>query len=114
MISSYGTISKRLNDTDFIITPTNYNRRKIQLQDFVLIQDEKQELNKFPSKAVRLHHDIYRKHPEIQCVLSTQSPYATAFCVAKTKMDTRTIPESYILLEEIPLISYQSRISKNS
>lgn len=114
MISSYGTISKRLNSTDFIITPTNFNRREIQLRDFVLIEDGKQEPNKLPSKAVELHKDIYRKHPEIQCILSTQSPYATAFCVSKTRMDTRTIPESYILLEEIPLISYQSRISKDS
>jgi L-fuculose-phosphate aldolase len=110
MISSYGTISSRLNKNKFIISPTNVNRRYIQAQDLVLIKNGKRENGKRPSKAVKIHNEIYSRHPEIQCIISTQSPYATAFCVSHIKMDTRTIPESYVLLEDIPMIPYEGAL----
>jgi len=109
MISSYGTISARVNQTDFIINPTNFNRRYVQLRDLVLIKDGKREQGKLPSRAVKLHRTIYSQHPEVECVISTQSPNATAFCISNQPMDTRTIPESYILLEDIPLMPYGSQ-----
>ncbi len=106
MITSYGTISARINDHDFLINPTGFNRRSIRLQHLVLVRDGKREAGKLPSRAVNLHRKIYRKHPDISCIISTQSPNTTAFCVARKKMDTHTIPESYVMLEDIPLLKY--------
>lgn len=114
MISSYGTISARLNKSDFVISPTNFNRRSVQLGDMVLIKNGKKEKGKLPSKAVRLHDEVYRNHPNINCIITTQPPYATAFCVTHKRMDTRTIPESYILLEDIPMMPYESQFGNGS
>ena len=112
MISSYGTISARLGNSDFVINPRDFNRRKMKSKDMVLVRDGKHEKGKRPSKAMKLHDKIYTRHPWVQCIISTQSPCATAFCVAKRQMDTRTIPESYILLEDIPLVPYESQYGR--
>jgi L-fuculose-phosphate aldolase len=110
MISSYGTVSVRLSNYDFLITPTSKNRRFFQLEDIVYIKDGHRERGKLPSRAVMLHQQIYEKHGHIHCIISTQSSNANAFCISGEKLDTRTIPESYILLEDIPLLPYGSQL----
>jgi L-fuculose-phosphate aldolase len=113
MISSYGTVSVRLTGHDFLITPTSKNRRFFQFEDIVYIQDGHRERGKLPSRAVLLHKQIYEKHGHINCIISTQSTNANAFCISGEKMDTRTIPESYILLEDIPILPYGSQLKGN-
>ncbi|SDL50398.1 L-fuculose-phosphate aldolase [Catalinimonas alkaloidigena] len=108
MTSAYGTISARIDDERFLINPTSFDRRQIQVKDLVLIKNGQRERGKLPSRAVQLHQRIYRDHPHVQCIINTQSPNVTAFCVAHQDLDSRTIPESYILMEEIPLLPYDS------
>ena len=109
MISSYGTISCRVSDNSFLINPINVNRRALNIDDFVLIKNGHKENDKVPSRAVKLHTYIYEQHPKISCIISTQPPNLAAFCVANAKMETRTIPESYIMLEDIPILPYGSQ-----
>ena len=106
MVSSFGTISHRLTETAFLINPTNSNRREIAPKDLVFIDRETKEAQKEPSRATPMHQEIYKKHQNINCIISTQSPNAMAFAITHSKMDTRTIPESYVLLEDIPLLPY--------
>ena len=106
IISTYGTFSARLSKDDFLITPYGKDRYYLELEEIVLISNGKREPGKLPSRSVRLHHRIYQEHPDINAIISAQSPNATAYCVTGKKMDTRTIPESYILLRDIPLIPY--------
>ncbi len=49
---------------------------------------------------------IYHDHPEIGAVITAQCPSATAYSITAQKLDTRTIPESYIVLRDIPLVPY--------
>ena len=106
IISTYGTFSVRLTGGDFIITPYGKDRYYLEREDIVLIREGKKERGKVPSRSVKLHHRIYAEHPDINSIITAQSPFATAYCVAGRSFDTRTIPESYILLREIPLVPY--------
>ncbi len=106
MISTEGVVSARLDDRSFLITPTGCDRGSVDIEDLVLIRDGKRELGKLPSRSVRLHEAIYRSHPEINCVITAQSPHATAYAITDKRFDTRTIPESYILLRDIPIVPY--------
>lgn len=106
MISTEGVVSGRLDDRSFLITPTGCDRGSVDIEDLVLIRDGKRELGKLPSRSVRLHDAIYRTHPEIKCVITAQSPHATAYAITEKRFDTRTIPESYILLRDIPVVPY--------
>lgn len=106
MISTEGVVSARLDDRSFLITPTGCDRGSVDIEDLVLIRDSKREMGKLPSRSVRLHETIYRSHPEINCVITAQSPHATAYAITDKRFDTRTIPESYILLRDIPIVPY--------
>jgi L-fuculose-phosphate aldolase len=106
MISTEGVVSARLNDTQFLITPTGFDRPSIDNGDLVLIDNGQREAGKMPSRAVRLHEAIYRRHPAVECIITAQSPYATAYAITDERMDTKTIPESYIMLQDVPKIPY--------
>ncbi|MBD3384079.1 class II aldolase/adducin family protein [candidate division KSB1 bacterium] len=106
MTSTEGVISVRVDRDTFLITPTNKDRRLIDVQDIVLISERKRERGKLPSRAVLVHDRIYRDHPHIQAIVSAQAPNATAFSISQTLFDTRSIPESYILLRDIAKVPY--------
>ena len=108
MISSYGTVSRRLKGNDFLITPTNKSRWDIFPEDIVLIKDGKREKGKLPSRATWLHQELYRKNPEINSIILTQSPYLMAYGVTGEKFDVRTIPESWIFLQDVPNMPFGS------
>ncbi len=106
MIGSYGTVSVRWHDNHFLITPRNIPRWEIDIEDIVQIKDGKREPGKLPSRAVRLHGQIYKSNPGVNSIILTQPPNIMAFGVSKTKLDVRTIPESWIFLQDIPVIRF--------
>jgi len=106
MISTYGTVSVRWRNNDFLITPTNVPRWDLQIGDIVQIRDGMREPAKIPSRATWLHQEIYRHNPGINSIILTQSPYLMAFGVTGTLLDVRTIPESWIFLQDIPALPF--------
>jgi L-fuculose-phosphate aldolase len=106
MTSTEGTVSARVDVDGFLITPTGQDRKYVAIEDIVLVRNGCVEEGKRPSRAVRLHRTIYDDHPEINCIMTAQSPNATAFTVTNHPLDTKTIPESYVVLREVPLFPY--------
>jgi L-fuculose-phosphate aldolase len=107
MISTEGVVSARIDADSFLITPTNIDRPSITPDDIVLIRNGQREAGKLPSRSVRLHEAIYNAHPRIGCVMTSQAPNITAFAISQRQMDTKTIPESYIMLMDIPKLPYE-------
>lgn len=106
MISTEGVVSARLDDRSFVITPTGLDRRSVDIEDIVLIRDGQGEGGKRPSRSVRLHNAIYQQHTHINCIMTAQSPHATAYAITSVPFDSKTIPESYILLRDMPVIPH--------
>lgn len=114
MTATEGVVSVRVRDNLFLITPTGMDRRLLEIQDIVLIDDARRERGKWPSRSVLLHDRIYRDHPDIQAIVSAQAPNATAFSVSSGTFDTRSIPESYLLLRDIPKMPFGPQITDHS
>lgn len=108
MISSYGTVSVRWRNNDFLITPTDLFRWDIRKKDIVQIKDGMREPGKYPSRSVWLHQQIYKRFPHINTIIITQSPYLMAYGVSHQKFDVRTIPESWIFLQDMPNVPFGS------
>ena len=108
MISTEGVVSARLGEERFLITPTGMDRRGLQIQDIVLIDHNQREKGKIPSRSVYLHQEIYRMHPEVGSVITAQCPNAVAYAVTPVAFDSRTIPESYILLRDVPKVAFDT------
>lgn len=114
MISSYGTVSVRWKGDDFLITPKDVARWDIQNEDIVQIKDGKREPGKLPSRATLLHQEIYKKFPHVNSIILTQSPYLMAYSVTGEKIDVRTIPESWIFLQDIPNLPFGPHFTGDS
>jgi L-fuculose-phosphate aldolase len=111
MMSTYGTASVRWRGNDFLITPTNVTRWNIGLEDVVQIRDGKREPGKVPSRSTWLHHEIYRKNPHVNAIILTQPPYLMAFGATHEEMDVKTIPESWIFLQDMPNLPFGSQFA---
>jgi L-fuculose-phosphate aldolase len=114
MVSSYGTVSVRWRDSDFLITPTDVVRWNMDLQDIVQIRDGQREPGKKPSRVTWLHQEIYRRFPHINSIILTQSPYLMAFGAARKAIDVRTIPESWIFLQDVPMMPFGSHFREKT
>ncbi len=106
--STQGTFSIRLDDDSFIITPYMVDRKYIEVGDIVRIENGCRESGKLPSRSVPLHTSIYRKHKHINSVIIAHPHNIMAFAVTGEKFDSRTIPESYILLRNIQKLPFGS------
>jgi L-fuculose-phosphate aldolase len=106
LTSTEGSFSARLDENAYLITPYGIDRQGIELDDLVLVQDGRREAGKQPSRAVHLHQALYCAHPEAQAVVNAIPVNATAFSVTATRLDTRTIPESYIFLSDVAVIPF--------
>jgi L-fuculose-phosphate aldolase len=111
MISSFGTVSVRWKGDDFLITPTNIARWDIQNNDIVQIKNGEREPKKLPSRATWLHQEIYKRNPHVNSIILTQSPYLMAYSVSGKKIDVRTVPESWVLLQDIPNMPFGSHFT---
>lgn len=104
--STEGTFSRRLSENSFLITPYGIDRKYIEPGDIVRIDNGSKEEGKTPSRSVMLHMDIYKKHSHINSVIIAHAPNIMSFAVTDQDFDSRTIPESYILLRNIPKLPY--------
>ncbi|NTV90234.1 MAG: class II aldolase/adducin family protein [Clostridiales bacterium] len=99
--STQGTFSIKLSDDSFIITPYMVDRKYIGIGDIVRIENGCREAGKTPSRSVPLHQEIYRKNRDVNSVIIAHPHNIMAFAVTAEKFDSRTIPESYILIRNL-------------
>lgn len=112
MISTYGTVSVRWRKNDFLITPRDVARWDITRSDIVQIRNGQAEAGKIPSRSVALHHRIYQLNPHINSIITTQPPNLMAHAVSGQKFDVRTIPESWIFLQDVPTVPFGMQYNK--
>ena len=105
-ISTQGSFSARLEGDSFLITPYQGDRATLDVQDLVLVRDSECEAGTAPSRAARVHEAIYRRHPEIGSIINAYPVNATAFGVTGAALDSRTIPESYIVIRQVARVPY--------
>ncbi len=106
--SSQGTFSERLPDGSFIITPYDKDRKYLAPEDLVRVSGNMREAGKNPSRSVLLHQHIYEMHPEINSIILAHPPNLMAFAVTDADLDSRIIPESYIMLRDVKKFPFGS------
>ena len=105
-ISTGGSFSARVGRDSFLITPAQADRHTLSVEDLVLVREGRAEGGKRPSRAARIHQSIYEQHPRVGAVLNASPVNVTAFSVTRAALDSRTIPESYLLLRDVARVPY--------
>ena len=106
-ISTHGTFSARVDDRSFVITPHERDRGALESADLVLIDGGRAAAGSTPSHATQLHAAIYRRHPQIGAIVNAAPVNATAFSIANQVPDTRTIPESRLVVRSPVLVPFR-------
>jgi len=106
LTSVAGSFSARVDQNSFLISSELVDRATITPGQLVLVRDGRREAGTRPSRACRLHRAIYARHPGIHAIVNATPVNATAFSVSDTKLDTRTIPESYVFLRDVAVLPF--------
>jgi ribulose-5-phosphate 4-epimerase/fuculose-1-phosphate aldolase len=105
-ISTGGSFSARVGEDSFLITPAQVDRHTLSVEDLVLVRGGRAEAGRRASRAARNHRAVYERHPQVGAVLNASPVNVTAFSVTRAALDSRTIPESYLLLRDVARVPY--------
>ena len=111
-ISTQGSFSARLGESSFLITPRGIDRGSVEVNDIALVEDGRAEAGSAPSRAARIHAAIYRRHPQIGAIVNAYPVNATAFGVCDLAVDTRTIPESLVVVRRPGMVGYAAQFAE--
>lgn len=106
----YGTLSVRVDSHTFLISPDDKDNAWMSESEFVSIHDKKAEMGKNPDKDWRLHEEIYRLHPEVQCIMMAAPAHITSYAVSGAVYPVEIAPESYGVLRKGYEFSFQEFI----
>ena len=104
--STQGTFSRRLDEKSFLITPDGMDRKYLEAGDLVRVENGRREASKTPSRSVLLHQHVYLRHPHVNSIISASPPSIMAFAVTGEHFESRTIPESYIILRHVARLPF--------
>lgn len=106
LTANAGSFSVRLDEDSFLISSQWVDRATITPEQLSIVRQSKREIGTHPSRAWQLHQLIYQQHPEIHAIVNATPVNATAFSASEVKLDTRTIPESYIFLRDVAVLPF--------
>ena len=110
-ISTQGSFSARLDADSFLITPQNVDRGTLRVEDLALVRGGRAAAGAAPSRAANIHAAIYRRHSDLGAIINAYPVNATAFSVVGAAVDTRTIPESYVVVRKTGIAPYGLQFS---
>jgi L-fuculose-phosphate aldolase len=106
LTANAGSFSVRVDDASFLISTKLVDRATITPDQLALVRDGRRQRGTNPSRAWRLHQLIYQRHPGIRAIVNATPVNATAFSASASRLDTRTIPESYIFLRDVAVLPF--------
>ena len=101
-----GDLSARRSGDSFLITRDGIVRYDIKKRDIIRGGAGTDDIaiagSPGTGPASWLHGEIYRRFRSVNAVITARPPYLMAFAVTGKEIDVRTIPESWLLLQEMP------------
>lgn len=105
---TWGNISARISDEEFIITPSGRAYETLLPEELVRvrIEDCSYDGDIKPSSEKWIHADAYRLRPDINFIIHTHQPYASAVSILGKKVPVSDPAASELLGNSIPCAGY--------
>jgi L-fuculose-phosphate aldolase len=110
MTSTQGTLSARLPEDAFLLTPASVSPDRLEPSDLLRVGLRRSGLVAHDSREA-LHAAVYRAHPEVGAIAQGCPENVAGFSAAEIPLPSRTIPESYILIREPVSVSFREAIT---
>lgn len=114
MYTSIGVISVRLQGNDFITTPKHEARWNLCAEDLIQVKSGKLEVGKIANDHLALHKKIFEQNADVKAIVQSSPPNLMSFSVIHKKLDVRTIPESWIFLQDVMNVKYGKQFEETN
>ena len=103
---TWGNVSARLSDKEFLITPSGKDYNEMTGDDLVKvrIRDEKWEGNLKPSSEKGMHARLYKRKPECGFIIHTHQTNASALSIFREDLKLSEMSDSLVAEEERELL----------
>jgi L-fuculose-phosphate aldolase len=105
-----GNITVRLNEREFLCTPTMVSKGFMKPEDICKVDAEGKQLagTRKRTSEVLLHLAVYKHRPDVNAVVHCHPPHATAFAVAGEPIPQCILPEVEVFLGHVPTAIYET------
>ncbi|QQK09012.1 class II aldolase/adducin family protein [Miniphocaeibacter halophilus] len=105
-----GNFSVKLENGDILCTPTGVSKGFMTPDMICKINSsgellESDKIHK-PSSEIKMHLRVYKRRSDVKAVVHAHPMYATSHAISGVPLNKQIIPESTILLGEVPLAKY--------
>jgi L-fuculose-phosphate aldolase len=110
VVGTEGNISARIPGTDkILIKPSGVSMGFLKAEDFIVVDldGNKVEGELSPSIETPLHTAIYRVRSDVQGVVHTHAPFATAFGIAGTEIIPLQVEMFLYIPNGVPIVSFE-------
>ncbi|MBO0869599.1 MAG: class II aldolase/adducin family protein, partial [Micromonosporaceae bacterium] len=103
-----GNISVRLGPDRYLCTPTGVSKGFLRPEDLPVVDGSGSTVDgqTRPSSEIRMHLRVYRVDPTVAAVVHAHPVYATAWAIKGEAICGRLLPETAVLLPEVPVAAY--------
>ncbi len=105
---TWGNISARISDTQFVITPSGLDYEDLTSEKLVIvnIEDISYEGSINPSSEKGIHADAYRLRPEVSFIIHTHQKLASAVSVSGRALELVSDHDRALLGDTVPCAVY--------
>ena len=104
-----GNISVKLNDNEFLCTPTGVSKGFMTPEYICKVDREGNVIQANPgfkpSSEIKMHMRVYEKRPDVGSVVHAHPIYATSFAIAGIPLTQPIMPEAVISLGCVPSLN---------
>lgn len=105
-----GNISVKLNDHEFLCTPTGVSKGFMTPEYICKVDDKGNVLEANegfrPSSEIKMHMRIYQKRPDVGSVVHAHPMFGTSFAIKGEALTAPIMPEAVIFLGSVPIAEY--------
>jgi L-fuculose-phosphate aldolase len=104
-----GNISARLNEKEYLITPTTVNKGDMTPEQLLKVDAEGKVLSGTlrPTSEMKMHLAVFRKRPDVRAIVHAHPPAATGFAACRIRLDQDVVlPEVVFGLGRIGFAEY--------
>jgi L-fuculose-phosphate aldolase len=108
LAGSDGNVSVRVSDSSILITPRSRLKAELSPADLVEVGLDGSPRSGFrrASTELDLHLRVYRRRRDVGAVVHAHPPAATGFALAGEALPGDLLPESIVLVGEVPVVPY--------
>ncbi len=106
--ASDGNVSCRAGEEAILITPSGVSKADMAPDEIAKtsMQGDLLEGPIKPSSEIRMHLHVYRMRPDVSAIVHAHPPMATASTLAGFALDSKVLPEVWLMLGKVPVAPY--------